>query len=79
MRPARCPPCGGSSPATRPLAEMEVLVGYDDDLAGEATRASNRIRGLLTQIQPALERALGPKVRHPAALELLSRCGGPPG
>src|SRR5690606_34659794 len=27
------------------LAEMEVLVGYDDDLAGEATRLSNRIRG----------------------------------
>jgi hypothetical protein len=60
-------------------AELEVLVGYDDDLAGEATRVSNRIRGLLTQIHPALERVLGPKVQHRAVLELLSRCGGPAG
>ena len=58
---------------------MPVLVGYDDDLAGEATRISNRIRGLLTQIHPAVERVLGPKVQHPAVLELLSRCGGPNG
>jgi hypothetical protein len=34
------------------LAELEMLVGYDDDLAGEVTRISNRIRGLLTQIHP---------------------------
>jgi transposase len=61
------------------LAELEVLVGFDDDLAGESTRVSNRIRGLLTQIHPALERVLGPKVAHPAVLELLSRCGGPAG
>ncbi|WP_345478795.1 IS110 family transposase, partial [Actinoplanes auranticolor] len=61
------------------LAELEVLVGYDDDLAGEATRVANRIRGLLTQIHPALERVLGPKVQHKAVLELLSRCGGPVG
>lgn len=61
------------------LAELEVLVGYDDDLAGEVTRVSNRIRGLLTQIHPALERILGPKVQHPAVLELLSRYGGPAG
>jgi transposase len=61
------------------LAELEVLVGFDDDLAGEATRVANRIRGLLTQIHPALERVLGPKVQHKAVLELLSRCGGPAG
>ncbi|MEV4758932.1 IS110 family transposase [Micromonospora sp. NPDC049559] len=61
------------------LAELEMLVGYDDDLAAEATRVSNRIRGLLTQIHPALERVLGPKIAHPAVLELLSRCGGPAG
>jgi transposase len=56
-----------------------MLIGYDDDLAGESTRLANRIRGLLTQIHPALERVLGPKVTHPAVLELLSRCGGPAG
>ncbi len=61
------------------LAELEVLVGFDDDLAGEATRLSNRIRGLLTGLHPALERVLGPKVTHTAVLEILSRCGGPGG
>jgi transposase len=61
------------------LAELEVLVGFDDDLAGEATRLSNRIRGLLTGIHPALERAIGSRISHPAVLEILSRCGGPTG
>lgn len=61
------------------LAELEVLVGFDDDFAGEATRVSNRIWGLLTQIHPGLERVLGPKVQHKAVLELLSRCGEPAG
>lgn len=61
------------------LAELGVLVGDDDDLAGEATRISNRLRGLLTGIHPALERVLGPKIAHPAVLEILSRCGGPVG
>ncbi|WP_163504697.1 IS110 family transposase [Fodinicola acaciae] len=61
------------------LAELEVLVGFDDDLAGEATRIGNRIRGLLTGIHPALEGAIGPKIAHPAVLEILSRCGGPTG
>ncbi len=61
------------------LAELEVLVGFDDDLAAEATRISNRIRDLLTGIHPALERVLGPKVAHLAVLEILSRCGGPTG
>ena len=61
------------------LAELDVLVGYDDDLASEATRLSNRIRGLLTGIHPALERVLGPKAAHPAVLEILIGCGGPTG
>ncbi|GAB3890385.1 IS110 family transposase [Kibdelosporangium lantanae] len=61
------------------LAELDVLVGFDDDLAGEATRLANRIRGLLTGIHPALERAIGPKISHLAVLEILSRCGGPTG
>jgi transposase len=61
------------------LAELGVLVGFDDDLAGEATRTINRIRGLLTSVHPALERVLGPRVAHPAVLEILLRCGGPIG
>jgi transposase len=59
------------------LAELEVLVGYDDDLAQESTRLINHIRGLLTHIHPALERAIGPKLDGKAALALSSRHGGP--
>jgi transposase len=61
------------------LAELGVLIGFDDDQATEPTRISNRIRGLLTQIHPALERVLGPKVSTTVALELLTRFGGPAG
>lgn len=55
------------------LAELGVLCGFDDDLAGQITATSNRIRGLLTQIHPALERALGPYLDHPAVADLLTR------
>lgn len=61
------------------LAELQVLVGFDDDQAAEATRLANRIRGLLTQIHPAVERVLGPRVQTAVVLELLSRFGGPTG
>jgi transposase len=61
------------------LAELDVLVGFDDDLAVEATRLSNRIRGLLTGLHPGLERVLGPRITHPAVLEILIGCGGPAG
>jgi len=61
------------------LAELNVLVGFDDDLAAEATRLTNRLRGLLTQVQPALERVLGPRIHTKAAIALVSRYGGPVG
>lgn len=61
------------------LADLEVIVGFDDDLAGQVTAQANRIRGLLTQVNPALERVLGPRIQHPAVLELLTRFGGPTG
>ncbi len=53
------------------LAELSMLCGFDDDLAKQITATSNRIRGLLTQIHPALERVLGPRLDHPAVLDLL--------
>jgi transposase len=59
------------------VAELEMIVGFDDDLAGEATRIANRLRGLLTQIHPHLERVLGPRIDHPAVLALLERFGSP--
>ena len=37
------------------ITELEMIVGFDHDLAGEATRISNRLHGLLTQIHPSLE------------------------
>ncbi|MGX1977205.1 IS110 family transposase [Streptomyces kronopolitis] len=58
-------------------AELTMLVGFDQDLAGEATRTSNRIRGLLTQFHPSLERVLGPRLDHPAVTWLLERYGSP--
>ncbi|WP_146702751.1 IS110 family transposase, partial [Shigella flexneri] len=54
-----------------------MLCGFDDDLAAQTTQASNRIRGLLTQIHPALERVLGPRLEHPAVLDLLQRYPSP--
>ena len=60
------------------LAELTVLVGYEDDLASESTRLSNRIRGLLTQVHPALERVLGPRAGQKATLALLRRQGSGP-
>jgi transposase len=61
------------------LTELNVLVGFDDDLAAEATRLVNRLRGLLTQVHPALERVLGPRIHTKAVMALLSRYGGPTG
>ena len=38
--------------ADEQAAELSMLCGFDDDLAKQPTAASNRIRGLLTQIHP---------------------------
>ncbi|OOL29989.1 transposase [Rhodococcus rhodochrous] len=55
------------------IAELAMLAGFDDDLAAQITATSNRLRGLLTQIHPALERVLGPRITHPAVADLLGR------
>jgi transposase len=59
------------------LAELAMLAGFDEDLAEQINQVSNRIRGLLTHIHPALERALGPNLQHPAILDLLQRYPSP--
>ena len=61
------------------IADLAVIVGFDDDLASEVNRVSNRIRGMLTQIHPALERASGANIGHPAVLALLAKFAGPTG
>ncbi|WJZ65494.1 IS110 family transposase [Kocuria rosea] len=55
------------------LAVLAVLAGLDDDLAAQITATSNRLRGMLTQIHPVLERVLGLRVTHPAVADLLTR------
>ena len=59
------------------VAELTMLCGFDEDLAGQITQVSNRIRGLLTQIHPALERVIGAHLDHPAMLDLLARYPSP--
>lgn len=54
-----------------------MLCGFDGDIAAQTTQGSNRIRGLLTPIHPALERVLGPRLDHPTALDLLQRYPSP--
>lgn len=53
------------------------LVGFKPGPRGRGTRASNRIRGLLTQFHPNVERVLGPRLDHPAVTWLLERHGSP--
>lgn len=62
------------------LAALKVLAGFDEDLAHETTRALNRIRSLLTQIHPALERVFtGATLATGLVLDLLEKFGGPTG
>ena len=67
----------GIQVADEQVAELSMLCGFDDDLVGQTTATSNRIRGLLTQVHPALERVLGPHLDHPAVLDLLQRYPSP--
>ncbi|MCG1037820.1 IS110 family transposase, partial [Polaribacter sp. DS7-9] len=60
------------------LASLKVLAGYDDDLAHESTRSVNRLRSLLLQIHPALERVFaGTRLTNALPLDLLIKYGGP--
>lgn len=62
------------------LASLKVLAGYDDDLARESTRSINRLRSVLLQIHPALERVFtGTRLTNKLSLDLLARYGGPTG
>lgn len=60
-------------------ADLAMLLGYDDDLTAQVTAAVNRLRGLLVQIHPSLEKALGDNVSHEAVLHLFITAGGPEG
>ena len=53
-------------------AALTMLTGFDLDLARQVNQTANRIRGLYTQIHPALETVLGPRLEHDAILETIA-------
>ncbi len=53
------------------LAGLRVLAGYDDDLAAQSTRLSNRLRDALLHVHPALERLLGKHIERGGVIDLL--------
>lgn len=59
------------------LAELTVLAGYDDDLAAQCTRLTNRLRDALLHVHPALERLLGPRMDRGGVLDLLAAAPTP--
>jgi transposase len=59
------------------LAELAVLAGYDDDLAAESTRLTNRLRDALLHVHPTLERLLGKHFDRIGVLELLAAAPTP--
>jgi transposase len=59
------------------LAELTVLAGYDDDLAAQTTRLTNRLRDALLHIHPALERLVGPRLDRGGVLDLLAAAPTP--
>jgi len=59
------------------LAELTVLTGYDDDLASQCTRLSNRLHDCLLHIHPALERLLAKQLDRPGVLALLAAAPTP--
>ena len=53
-------------------AALSMLTGFDLDLARQVNQTANRIRGLYTQIHPALEAVVGPWLEHDAVLEVIA-------
>ena len=47
---------------------LQVLNGFDIDLAADQTQLTNRLRDALPSVSPALEQALSPVERPPGAI-----------
>ena len=58
--------------ADEEAASLTMLTGFDLDLARQVNQTANRIRGLYTQIHPALEAVLGPHLARDAVLEAIA-------
>lgn len=59
------------------LAGLSVLAGYDDDLAAQSTRLTNRLHEALLHIHPALERLLSKHLDRPGVLDVLTAAPTP--
>jgi transposase len=55
------------------MAALKLACGADAILVTEHTATVNRLRGLLTQLHPALERVLGPRLDRHGVLALLQQ------
>jgi transposase len=55
------------------LAALRVLNGFDIDLAAGQTRLVSRLRDALTSISPALEQAVGGRLRQAGVRDLLAK------
>ncbi|CAB0824385.1 IS110 family transposase [Corynebacterium diphtheriae] len=62
------------------LSALKMLSGFDDDIARDCTRTVNRLRSILTQIYPSLERVLaGSTLTRTPILDMLIHHKGPQG
>lgn len=60
------------------LSALKMLSGFDDDIACDCTRTINRLRSVLTQIHPTVERVFaGSVLVRDSALDLLIHYKGP--
>ena len=53
-------------------AALSTPTGFDLDLARQVNQTEGRIRGLYTQIHPALETVVGPWLEHDSVLEIIA-------
>lgn len=60
------------APLPEERARLELLCGRDEDLRGDLTRMTNRLRALMTAHWPALETALDKRFHSRAVLEMLA-------
>lgn len=59
------------SAATEDAEQLRILSVFDGDLSKQVNEVSNRLRALLTRLNPSTERVLGRRLGHPAVLDLL--------
>lgn len=62
------------------LSALKMIAGFDEDIAHDCTRSINRLRSVLTQIYPSLERVFtGQRFTRVVVLDLLIHYKGPEG